>query len=84
MYAAIIATWTQAVITAMTIPAPIGLRLREPESARRKDVVPAAIPAEATLRPDMRARHEHGHQRQAVVLAFPRGGVTATQPNADA
>jgi hypothetical protein len=70
MYAAIIATWTQAVITAMTMP-PLRLHLREAETTLGP-----------SIRPDVRAREEHSHQSQAVVLAFPRGGVAASQPNA--
>lgn len=85
MYAAIIATWTQALITAMTILTPIDPRLRDAETARRKDLPQgaAAIPVEAVTRPEISARREQVHRQQAVVLAFPRGGLVAIRPNTE-
>jgi hypothetical protein len=82
MYAALIATWTQAIITAMTIPTPMVGRL---ETARRRDILQGAtaVPVEAFTRPDPAVCQEHGHQREAVVLAFPRGGLATTLPNAE-
>jgi len=71
MYSAIIAAWTQAFITAMTTP-PVRLQLRE-----------AQITRGPSLRPDARACEEYDRQRQAVVLAFPRRGVAASQPNVE-